>query len=133
MSQTLPLITACALVASGGAIGSVARHLFMRAFLGWTGSDGFPWALLGINTLGSFLMGLLLGWFYLNGGGTEGQRLFFAAGVLGGFTTFSAFSLEVILLFEKGAYLHAGAFMAGSVLAGVAAITLGLIIMGPAK
>lgn len=96
-----------------------------------TGSAGFPWALLTINTAGSLAMGLLFGWFYANGGGSESQRLLFAVGMLGGFTTFSAFSLEIILLIQRGAFGLACAFIAASVLAGIAALYLGLIVTGP--
>ncbi|MEO0590797.1 MAG: CrcB family protein [Pseudomonadota bacterium] len=124
---------ACALVACGGAVGSVARYLLGQAIMNLFGSSGFPWALLGITTLGSLCMGLLFGWFYLNDGGSESQRLLFAVGMLGGFTTFSAFSLEIILMIQKGEIGLAFAFIAGSVIAAVAALYTGLIIMGPAK
>ncbi|MEM6585745.1 MAG: fluoride efflux transporter CrcB [Pseudomonadota bacterium] len=122
---------ACALVALGGAVGSVARYLLGKAMLGLFTNQTFPWPLLAINTLGSLLMGLLFGWFFLNDGGTESQRLLFAVGMLGGFTTFSAFSLEIILLIQRGALGLALAFIAASVLAGVAGLYTGLIIMGP--
>ncbi len=114
-------------------MGSLARYLLGQALTEWLGSGFFPWPLLAINTLGSLAMGLLFGWFYLNNGGTEAQRLLFAVGMLGGFTTFSAFSLEIILLIQRGAFGLACAFIAASVLSGVAALYIGLIAMGPAK
>ncbi|MEM6858114.1 MAG: fluoride efflux transporter CrcB [Pseudomonadota bacterium] len=129
----ISLVFACTLVACGGAVGSVARYLIGNALYTWAGDQAFPWTLLGINTAGSLAMGLLFGWFYLNDGGTESQRLLFAVGMLGGFTTFSAFSLEIILLIQRGAFASAIAFIAASVLAGVAGLYAGLIIMGPAK
>ncbi|MEO0872322.1 MAG: fluoride efflux transporter CrcB [Pseudomonadota bacterium] len=133
VAPPLSTFMACALVACGGAVGSVARYLIGKALLDWAGDQAFPWTLLGINTAGSLAMGLLFGWFYLNDGGTESQRLLFAVGMLGGFTTFSAFSLEIILLIQRGAFASAIAFVAASVLAGVAGLYAGLIIMGPAK
>jgi len=78
-------------------------------------------------------MGLLFGWFFLNGGGTEPQRLLLAVGMLGGFTTFSAFSLEIILLIQRGQIGLACAFIAASVLAGIAALYAGLIMTGPSQ
>jgi len=124
---------ACALVAAGGALGSLARYLVGEALAGLTGADGFPWALLTINTAGSLGMGLLFGWFYAHGGGTETQRLLLGVGLLGGFTTFSAFSLETLLLIERGASALAFGFIAASVIAGVAALYLGLMITGPSR
>jgi CrcB protein len=132
-ASTLSPWIACVLVAAGGAVGSVARYLLGKAMLSVFPAQGFPWPLLTINTLGSLAMGLLFGWFYLNDGGTEGQRLLFAVGMLGGFTTFSAFSLEIILLVQRGSFSLALAFIAASVIAGVAGLYTGLIIMGPAK
>lgn len=114
-------------------MGSVARYLLGKAMLGLFAQQSFPWPLLTINTLGSLVMGLLFGWFYLNDGGTESQRLLFAVGMLGGFTTFSAFSLEIILLIQRGAFGLALAFVLASVLAGVVGLYTGLIIMGPGR
>jgi len=78
-------------------------------------------------------MGLLFGWFFLHGGGTEPQRLLLAVGMLGGFTTFSAFSLEIILLIQRGQIGLACAFIVASVLAGIAALSAGLIMTGPGQ
>ena len=121
-SASLSPWVACALVACGGAVGSVARYLLGMALMNFGASAGFPWALLAVNTLGSLAMGLLFGWFFLNGGGTEPQRLLLAVGMLGGFTTFSAFSLEIILLIQRGQIGLACAFIAASVLAGLSLI-----------
>ena len=78
------------LVMLGGALGAGARHLAGAAQLRWLG-PGFPWATLFVNLAGSLLMGLLAGWLVLRGG-SEQTRLFLAVGILGGFTTFSAFA-----------------------------------------
>ena len=106
------------LVAAGGAIGSAARYGVSLAGLHLLG-PGFPWATLAVNLLGSLLIGLLAGW------QVEGQaRLFWVAGVLGGFTTFSAFSLETMLLWERAPWL-AALYVAASVGLGLAAFALG--------
>ncbi|MEM6476955.1 MAG: fluoride efflux transporter CrcB [Pseudomonadota bacterium] len=128
MTSALSPLTATAFVAAGGAIGAVGRYALGQAFAGLLGSSGFPWAILSVNILGSLAMGLLFGWFASHDGGTETQRLFLAVGILGGFTTFSAFSLEIILLIQRGAIALACAFIAASVIGGVAALYLGLTL-----
>jgi len=111
------------LVGAGGAVGAMARYGVGRAlpFGGW------PWATFAVNIAGGLLMGLVVGWLALRGGpGQEPWRLFLAVGVLGGFTTFSAFSLEMVLMVERGkpgqALLYAGA----SALLAALALMLGL-------
>jgi CrcB protein len=115
------------LVMLGGAIGAGARHLAGVAGLRWLGT-GFPWPTLFVNLLGSLLMGLLAGWL-VQKGGSEQARLFLAVGILGGFTTFSAFSLELMLLIERGQAASALSYAAVSVLAGLTGLYLGLIAM----
>ncbi|TRD10785.1 fluoride efflux transporter CrcB [Erythrobacter insulae] len=122
-------MAAALFVALGGATGSVARYFLGRSLTSVMGEGSYPWAILGINTLGSLAMGLVFGWFASHGGGTETQRLLFAVGLLGGFTTFSAFSLEIILMIQRGALGMAALFIAASVIAGVAALYLGLVVM----
>ena len=79
------------LVAAGGAIGAALRHLFGLGAIRLFGI-GFPFGTLGVNVIGSFLMGALIAWLlFRSEGGGQGLRLFLATGVLGGFTTFSAF------------------------------------------
>lgn len=111
----------------GGAIGAGARHLVGQAMLARFG-PGFPWWTLSINIVGSLLMGVLIGWLAIRGGG-EAARLFLGVGILGGFTTFSAFSMEFWLLFERGQMAEAAAYVLGSVIVGIAACGLGLLIM----
>jgi len=112
------------LVMLGGAIGAGARHLAGVAGLRWLG-PGFPWATLFVNLLGSLLMGLLAGWLVQKGGG-EQTRLFLAVGILGGFTTFSAFSLETFLMLQRGETASAAAYVAASVIGGVFLLFAGL-------
>lgn len=109
-------------VALGGAIGATARYLAgvasLRAF-----GPGFPWATLIVNALGSLLMGVLMVVLAHKGG----TRLapFLMTGILGGFTTFSAFSLDALTLFERGQLAAAAAYVLGSV-----ALALGGIVLG---
>lgn len=118
-------------VAAGGAIGASLRHLLGAAFLRYGGA-GFSYATLSANVLGSFAMGVLFGWLLMRAGGeghaSEPLRLFLGVGLLGGFTTFSAFSLEAVMLLEKKAYGAFGAYVAGSVVLSIAALLLGLIV-----
>ena len=131
MASSSPL-AASGLVALGGAAGAVARHQVGRAMTHWLGPQlvtAFPWATLTVNVIGSFAMGLLAGWMARFGTGGETWRLLVGVGLLGGFTTFSAFSLELMLLIERGQGSHAFAYAAISVLAGLSALYVGLIVM----
>ena len=117
------------LVAAGGAIGAALRHLVGLAAMRLFGA-GFPVGTLSVNVVGSFAMGLLIAWLALKAaGGGQNLRLFLATGVLGGFTTFSAFSAETVLLWERGAAGAALAYVAASVVASIAALVAGLAIM----
>ena len=111
----------------GGAIGAGARHLVGQAMLARLG-PGFPWWTLSINIFGSFLMGLLVG-ALARGDGGDTARLFFGVGILGGFTTFSSFSMEFWMLFERGQNAQAAAYIFASVIGAIAACGLGLFIM----
>ena len=112
----------------GGAIGSGARYVVGQTMLARLGPN-FPWWTLGINIFGSFLMGLLVGWLARDASGGEAARLFVGVGILGGFTTFSSFSMEFWLLFERGQMAQAAAYVLGSVIVGIAACGLGLFVM----
>ena len=111
----------------GAAIGAGARHLVGGAMLARLG-PGFPWGTLSINIAGSLLMGVLIGWL-ARSGGTEAARLFFGVGVLGGFTTFSAFSMEFWTLFERGQAMQAFSYVLASVVGAIAACGLGLFVL----
>jgi len=89
---------------------------------------GFPFGTLIVNVAGSFAMGLLAGYFLLRPGYSQELRLFLTTGVLGGFTTFSAFSLDTALLVERHAYALAAAYVACSVAASIVALFLGLAL-----
>jgi CrcB protein len=111
----------------GGAIGAGTRHLVGQAMLARLG-PGFPWWTLSINIAGSLLMGLLVGWLARSGGG-DTTRLFVGVGVLGGFTTFSSFSMEYWMLFERGQNAQAAAYVLASVIGAIAACGLGLFLV----
>lgn len=109
-----------ALAAAGGAIGAAGRFLVAVGAARLLGI-GFPWGTMIVNVLGSFAMGALVGLFALRLTGSESLRVFLAVGVLGGFTTFSAFSLDFVSLIERkamgSAALYAGASVCLSILA----------------
>lgn len=131
MNAPSPLIAALH-VALGGAIGSVLRYELGRAMAWLLGPQAvatFPWATLTVNIVGSFAMGLLAGGLGRLGDSGEPLRLLIGVGLLGGFTTFSAFSLEMMMLIERGQAAQAFVYAAVSVLAGLSALYIGLIAM----
>lgn len=109
----------------GGAIGAGARHLVGQAMLARLG-PGFPWWTLSVNLVGSLAMGLLIGLLARGGAGGETTRLFVGAGILGGFTTFSTFSLEFWLLFERGQAGQAAFYVLASVIGALLACGAGM-------
>ncbi len=120
------------LVMAGGAIGAALRfHLGKAA--GRLLGPGWPWGTLCANVIGGIAMGLFAGWLAARSDGGESLRLFVAVGVLGGFTTFSAFSLETMLMIERGETLSALAYVAASVLLSVAGLAAGLSVMRTAS
>ena len=112
----------------GGGIGAALRHGINVVAFQWLGAN-FPYGTMFINIVGSLLMGLTAEYFALKGGLPQSWRLFLATGILGGFTTFSAFSLEAALLYERGEWLGAGIYVVASVALAIAALFAGLAIV----
>ncbi|WP_338466702.1 fluoride efflux transporter CrcB [Novosphingobium sp. ZN18A2] len=118
------------IVALGGGLGAAARYNVGRWVGHLTGVNAvFPWPTLTVNVVGSLVMGLLTGWLARHGDPGETWRLLIGVGMLGGFTTFSSFSLEMALLVERGLPAMAALYAGVSVLAGIAGLFLGLIVM----
>ena len=111
----------------GAGIGGAMRHGVNVGAAKLFGLN-FPFGTLIVNVVGSFLMGLLAGYFLFRPGIPQDMRLFLTTGILGGFTTFSAFSLDVALLIERNAYGLAAAYVAGSVVASILALFVGLAL-----
>lgn len=117
------------LAAAGGAIGAGARYLVnvgVGRVVGVTAA--FPWPTFLVNVVGSFLMGLVIGLFALKLQGSPEVRTFVATGMLGGFTTFSAFSADVIALVEKSEFSLAAVYIFASVGLAVLALLAGLMV-----
>ena len=111
----------------GAGIGGALRHgvnVGAARLFGY----GFPFGTLIVNFVGSLAMGLLAGYFLLRPGVPQEIRLFLTTGILGGFTTFSAFSLDAALLIERNAYGLAAAYVVGSVAASILALFVGLAL-----
>ena len=123
----MDLVSPYILVFVGAGLGGVLRHTLNLA-IGRALGMGFPWATAFINVSGSAAMGLLVGWLAFRAGAEWSQsvRLFVATGVLGGYTTFSTFSLESILLLERGETGSALAYVGGSVALGIVGLWGGL-------
>ncbi|WP_237151465.1 fluoride efflux transporter CrcB [Oryzibacter oryziterrae] len=116
------------LVALGGALGSVARYLVGVAAGKLFGAD-FPWGTVTVNVLGSIIMGLFIGLLSLKFNGSQALRVFFAVGILGGFTTLSSFALDSVTLWERGAYLSASGYVIGTLIASIGGLVAGLWIV----
>ncbi|MBD9646771.1 fluoride efflux transporter CrcB [Ensifer sp. ENS09] len=116
------------LVGAGGAIGSMLRYLVGLWAVHRLGS-GFPWGTLGVNITGSFLIGVLAEVIMRKFGASPDMRVFLITGVLGGYTTFSAFSLDAITLFERGDVMLSAAYVLASVALSILAVFSGLALM----
>lgn len=118
---------ALALVFVGGGLGAALRHVLNSAALRAFGAE-FPWGIFGINVAGSLLMGLIVGWAGSRAVAVPHAMLFLTTGVLGGFTTFSTFSLDAVALWERGAGVAAVSYVFGSVCLAILALAAGLLI-----
>jgi crcB protein len=116
------------LVGLGGAFGAICRYL-LGAQVGRTLGSAWPYGTLAANVIGGFLMGVLVGLLAHRGGADQARwRLLLGVGVLGGFTTFSAFSLETALMIERRTYGAAATYSLVSVVLSVSALFLGLML-----
>lgn len=112
-------------IAAGGALGAVARHYVSFTIGTWTG-HGFPWGTIAVNVLGSFILGALVQVMAQVWSPNQEIRAFLTVGLLGAFTTFSTFSLDTILLFQRGPVVPLAGYVAGSVTLSIAALFIGL-------
>jgi fluoride exporter len=112
------------IIFAGAGLGGMARHgvNMAAARLGYA----FPWGTFAVNVGGSFLMGVLAAWFALRTGVPQHVKLFLTTGLLGGFTTFSAFSLDAALMWERGAFASFAAYALASVALSVAGLFAGM-------
>ncbi len=120
------------LVMGGGGFGAWLRLMTGRlwtAAIGPIAASAFPWATLTANVLGSFCMGLLVGWLARHGNGGEAWRLLLGVGVLGGYTTFSSFAMEFALFVERGDLGMAALYVGVSLAAGFTALFAGLFLI----
>lgn len=115
-------------VFAGGGLGSVARYL-VGSFALRTFGPGWPFGTFMVNVSGAMLMGVLATTLALRGGADQERwRLLLGVGLMGGYTTFSAFSLEVALMLERRDWLQALGYVFGSVVVGVSALFLGMML-----
>jgi len=116
------------IVFAGCGIGGALRHC-VNVWVPRVAGTNFPFHTLTVNVVGSFLMGVLAAYFAFRGESSQALRLFLTTGILGGFTTFSAFSLDTALLFERGTGTTAVAYVLVSVFASIGGLFLGLQII----
>ena len=116
------------LVFVGGGLGASLRHTINVICARCIGI-AFPWGTFIINITGSTVMGLIAGYLAFKGEASQPWRLFLMTGILGGYTTFSAFSLDTALLYERGALGLAAAYVLGSVILSIAGLFVGLALM----
>lgn len=121
---------AALLVFVGSGIGGVLRHLVNVTCLRLCGPT-FPWGTLTVNVVGGAVMGIIAGWlaFRAGEGWSQPLRLFLTTGIVGGFTTFSAFSLDAVLLWERGEAGLAAAYVIASVVLAIGAVGAGLALV----
>jgi fluoride exporter len=112
----------------GGGLGAALRH-GVNILVGRTLGTGFPYSTFLINVSGSLIMGLVAAYFAFKGEASQSWRLFLTTGILGGYTTFSAFSLDVALLYERGEFASAAIYVLGSVVLSIAGLFAGLYLV----
>ena len=123
----MDLIKSILAVGAGSFLGGAGRYLVSLAMKGV--SKGFPWATLAVNLAGCFLIGLLWGLFSKNGSDSSNWALFLTVGLCGGFTTFSTFSKEALVMLQGGNIWGFSGYVAISVIAGIALVALGYYLM----
>ena len=129
----MPTATSLLLVGAGGAVGSVARYLLATWTMHAAAPQRFPLGTFAVNLAGCLAAGLLAGFVERHPGALSAEaRLLLFVGLLGGFTTFSAFGLETAQLLRRGEWLVASGYVGGSVLLGLALVLLGMRVTGPA-
>ncbi len=116
------------LVFVGGGLGASLRHAVNMISARGLGT-AFPWGTFIINISGSLAMGLIAGYLAFKGGASQPWRLFVMTGILGGYTTFSAFSLDAALLYERGEIASALFYVLGSVVLSIAGLFAGLALV----
>jgi fluoride exporter len=116
-----------AIVFIGGGLGAALRHGVNLGAARWLHA-GFPFGTLIVNVSGSLIMGLIAGYFAFKGDASQNWRLFLTTGILGGYTTFSAFSLDAAVLYERGEIGLAASYVIASVVLSIAGLFAGLAI-----
>ena len=122
------MITTLAAIGMGGAFGAISRYGVNLAATHLIG-HGFPWGTLTVNVAGSFVMGIMIALFAHFWQPPEALRLFLVTGFLGGFTTFSTFSLDIVTLFERGEFVSALLYGSASVLLSIGALLTGMALI----
>jgi CrcB protein len=123
----MDILLSYVIVFCGAGIGGALRHAANRA--GMHLGLSFPWSTLCVNISGCLAMGLIAGWFALRGQSGPNLRLFLTTGILGGYTTFSAFSLDAALLWERGEILAMAFYVSASVALSLLGVFVGLAII----
>jgi CrcB protein len=121
-------LAAYLIVFLGGGVGAAIRHGINVAGLRTMGPD-FPYATMFINITGSIIMGLVAAYFAFKGDASQHWRLFLTTGILGGYTTFSAFSLDAALLYERDQVLLAAVYVLGSVILSIVGLFAGMAVV----
>ena len=109
----------------GAGLGGILRHCVNRASLAYLG-PAFPYGTLFVNIIGGLVVGMLAEFFLVKGGGSQEFRLFLITGFLGGFTTFSAFSLDAALMWQRSDYAVLATYIVASVVLSIAALFMGM-------